>query len=39
MTGQEESRLSMYFTFKDYQAPYTAITNPLPNYTQIRQHF
>ena len=33
MTGQEESRLSMYLSFKDYQAPYTAITNPLPNYT------
>jgi hypothetical protein len=33
MTNQEESRLSMYLTFKDYQAPYTAITNLLPNYS------
>lgn len=33
MTNQEESRLSMYLTFKDYQAGYTAITNPLPNYS------
>lgn len=33
MTNAEESRLSMYLTLKDYQAPYTAITNPLPNYS------
>ena len=33
MTNEQESRLSMYFTFRDFQAPYTAITNPLPNYT------
>jgi hypothetical protein len=33
MTNQEESRLSMYLTFKDYQVSYTAITNPLPNYS------
>ena len=33
MTNQEESRLSMYLTFKDFQASYTAITNPLPNYS------
>lgn len=33
MTNREESRLSMYLTFKDFQAAYTAITNPLPNYS------
>ena len=33
MTNEQESRLSMYFTFRDFQASYTAITNPLPNYT------
>lgn len=33
MTNQQESRLSMYLTFRDFQASYTAITNPLPNYT------
>jgi hypothetical protein len=33
MTNQEESRLSMYLTLKDFQASYTAITNPLPNYS------
>ncbi|MEI7597595.1 MAG: carboxypeptidase-like regulatory domain-containing protein [Bacteroidota bacterium] len=33
MTNPQESRLSMYLTFKDYQAPYTAITNALPNYS------
>lgn len=33
MTNQEESRLSMYLTFKDFQAAYTAITNALPNYS------
>ena len=33
MTNQEESRLSMYLVLRDWQANYTAITNPLPNYT------
>lgn len=33
MTNPQESRLSMYLTFKDYQAPYTTITNALPNYS------
>lgn len=33
MTSLQEARLSMYFAFKDFQAPYTSITNPLPNYT------
>jgi hypothetical protein len=33
MTNQQESRLSMYLSFRDYQAAYTAITTPLPNYT------
>ena len=33
MTNQQESRLSMYLLFRDYQSAYTAITNPLPNYT------
>ena len=33
MTNPEESRLSMYLTFRDYQAGYTAITSPLPNYS------
>ncbi len=33
MTNKKESRLSMYLTFKDYQVPYAAITNLLPNYT------
>jgi hypothetical protein len=33
MTNQQESRLSMYFTFRDYQVPYTVITNALPNYS------
>lgn len=33
MTILQESRLSMYFGFKDFQANYTAITNPLPNYS------
>ncbi len=32
MTNQEESRLSMYLMFKDYQADKKAITNLLPNY-------
>lgn len=33
MTNKEESHLSMYLTFKEFQASYTAITAPLPNYT------
>ncbi len=33
MTSKQENRLSMYLTFRDFQAPYTAITNVLPNYT------
>ena len=33
MTNQDESRLSMYIALRDWQANYTAITNPLPNYT------
>jgi hypothetical protein len=33
MTSKQENRLSMYLSFKDFQTPYTAITNPLPNYT------
>lgn len=33
MTNQQESRLSMYISLRDYQLPYTAITNLLPNYT------
>lgn len=33
MTNQQESRLSMYLSFRDYQAGFTAITTPLPNYT------
>ena len=33
MTNKQESRLSMYLTFKEFQVAYTAITNPLPNYT------
>jgi hypothetical protein len=32
MTSQQEDRLSMYLTFKDYQAPHTSITDGLPNY-------
>jgi len=32
MNNKYESRLSMYLTFKDFQANYTAITNSLPNY-------
>ena len=34
MTGQQEDRLSMYLTFKDYQAPHTTITDGLPNYLE-----
>jgi hypothetical protein len=33
MNYLQESRLSMYLAFRDFQAAYTAITNPLPNYT------
>jgi hypothetical protein len=33
MTNLQESRLSMLFGVKDYQAGYTAITTPLPNYS------
>lgn len=33
MTRSQESRLSMYLSFKEYQASYTAITNALPNYS------
>lgn len=33
MTNLQESRLSMYLAFRDFQTAYTAITNPLPNYT------
>ncbi len=34
MTSQQEDRLSMYLTFKDYQAPHTSITDGLPNYSE-----
>ena len=33
MTNKQESRLSMYLTFRDFQVPYATITNLLPNYT------
>lgn len=33
MTNEQENRLSMYLSFKDFQAQYATITNPLPNYT------
>ena len=33
MTNKQESRLSMYLTFRDFQVPYATITNSLPNYT------
>lgn len=33
MTSQQESRLSMYLSFRSYNANYTAITNPLPNFS------
>ena len=33
MTNKEESRLSMFLTFRDFQASYTAITSTLPNYS------
>ncbi len=32
MTNKEESRLSMYLTFKEYLAAYASITNGLPNF-------
>jgi hypothetical protein len=34
MTSLQEERLSMYLTFKDYQAPHTSITDGLPNYSE-----
>jgi hypothetical protein len=34
MTSTQEDRLSMYLTFKDYQAPHTSITDGLPNYLE-----
>lgn len=34
MTSQQEDRLSMYLTFKDYQAPHSSITDGLPNYLE-----
>ena len=34
MTSTQEDRLSMYLTFKDYQAPHTSITDGLPNYSE-----
>jgi hypothetical protein len=34
MTSQQEERLSMYLTFKDFQAPRTSITDGLPNYLE-----
>lgn len=33
MTNLQESRLSMYLVFRDFQAGYTTITNALPNYS------
>lgn len=33
MTKLQENRLSMYLSFKDFQAAYTAITKALPNYS------
>jgi hypothetical protein len=33
MTNLQENRLSMYLSFKDFQASYTTITDQLPNYT------
>ncbi len=33
MNKQQESRLSMYLSFRDYQSAYKATTDPLPNYT------
>ena len=32
MRNLQENRMSMFFTFRDSMAAYTAITNPLPNY-------
>ena len=34
MTSQQEDRLSMYLTFKDYQALHVNITETLPNYSE-----
>jgi hypothetical protein len=33
MTNLQECRLGMYMSFRDFQTAYTAITNPLPNYS------
>jgi len=33
MNNQQENRLSMYLTFRDFQVSYTAITDILPNYS------
>lgn len=33
MTNEQESRLSMYLGFREFQANYTALTSPLPNFT------
>jgi hypothetical protein len=33
MESLQESRLSMYLGVRDYHVSYTAITNPLPNYS------
>lgn len=33
MNNKQESRLSMYFTVKEYLASYTTITNALPNFS------
>ena len=39
MTNQDESRLSMYISLRDWQTNYTAITSPLPNYTENSTSF
>ena len=39
MTNFQESRLSMYVSFKDFQPAYSAITSPLPNYTDRLEVF
>ena len=33
MTTEQENRLNMFITSRDYQASYTTITNALPNYS------
>jgi len=33
MNNQQENRLSMYLTFRDFQVSYIAITDTLPNYS------